>query len=68
MTEAAYIPNREEIEKRSEFERQMREYCWPDEVLVSIMVYDMPQIETCRSLIRRHGHQMALMKILHMID
>ena len=68
MTEANYIPAREEVYARGAFEREMRSHKWPDGVMISIMLYDMPTIATCQRLIKQHGQQTALMKICHMID
>ena len=64
-----YLPTKEVLwYERAVFERMMREIKWPESVLASIMIHDMPSIATTKMLIRKHGPQIALMKICHMID
>lgn len=64
-----YMPSKDVIYyERAKFEREMREVHWPNKVLVSIMIHDMPSIATAKMLIKKFGHQLALLKISHMID
>ena len=66
--EATYLPTPEEIyEERTLFTRYIRDFGWPSRVLVSIMVHDMPTMETAIELIERHGGDLALMKIEHIL-
>lgn len=63
-----YLPSAEEIRQRSEFTREMRDLGWPQAVITSIMIHNMPTIDTARSLIKQRGPQLALLRISHMID
>lgn len=69
MAIEVYLPSQEVLwHERARFEREMRDARWPDKVMASIMIHEMPSIPTAKELIRRHGYQLALLKISHMID
>lgn len=69
MATEVYLPSPDVLwYERAKFEREMREAHWPDKVMASIMIHEMPSIPTAKLLIRRHGYQAALVKIAHMID
>ena len=63
----AYLPSVTEIENRRDFQNLLRDNAWSADLVVSIMIHEMPSIETAKGIIGKYGHDLAKMKIKHFL-